>query len=699
MKTTRRCPGMRAAAWLVSLTLVVPVFLFGRNVANAQTQQVLRVIVADFVNKKGALGDPLAVTARDAVYNELASSGQGRFSVFTAKEVIDDAVGEKIIPAPPASSVEPIHFGLSDLLRIAKSLNADAIVEGEVEAAPSESGARSASVAISITLRDVASEEYTNGAAARVRSVARPGQSASREDLINRATGDAAMEVVRQVVSRQIVTATVLNINQDVVILNRGLRDGLHVGDELIVLREGTNGRMTQEGRIRIARSYSADAEATVLSDPGGIRPEDIARILYRPRAAVTPLGDIRPISHRSGFSASMLGLTLGVIGLGILVAAVGRGGQSSVTGVTAEAASNANAPLVKITWRDNLFGQSGVQQYHVYRDPGFPFGSTVPAGVTAGTTHNYIDHASPFNPYAGGLQVQNGLPSTIVGVGNSTCTLTTPGVALDFGFQVGQAYRYSISAIIIRATNPASGGGNNGGGGGNNGGGQGQECIETDPSTSGQTTPILPTSITSPAPQTNVKIRGFNVTFPSQKGADLFQVEVSTDRSFSNPSRIYRVQVASTAPNAIGVPQSLPSAVDLSTQGNLTSDPAFQAVASNTGPITGPPLYIRVGARNDSDNPGPIHWITHNPGDGDRSFRYVYSDPIVVTSLGGPPDAPNGKASVIAMNRGTAPGRRTAALPLPLPGQTNIPVTRTPSYRPVIIASPHMLNGRRFRP
>src|SRR5205814_1527459 len=99
--------------------------------------------------------------------------------------------------------------------------------------------------------------------------------------------------------------------------------------------------------------------------------------------------------------------------------------------------------------------------------------------------------------------------------------------------------------------------------------------CIETDPVITCNVTPINPVLITAPTQlSTTVNIAQFNPTFTSRSGADVFQVEISTDRTFSNPSRIFRVgPIFSTAPNSDSVTQSLPNPVDLRIQTQLTAD------------------------------------------------------------------------------------------------------------------------------
>lgn len=718
MKTIRRSPITRATAWVVSLAMVAPCFLGGR-VAKAQSQQPLRVIIADIVNKSTAVSPTLGVTATAAIYNELVNSGQGRFSVFQNSEVLKEA--DSLGIKRPSNPNQPANFREDELERIAKNLNADVIVEGQVGATVIKG--RGVQITMITNLREVASRQLINGGYSNGVTSPRPGESADAEELINKGVSDAAQDIVRQVLSRQLATGTVIGIETDSVILNKGVRDGVKTGDDVVILREGANGLKTEVGRVKVVRVYPTDSEATIIRNPGGIRPEDTARVLYVPQyewpaLAAANARPPKPTAHGAQFTLTAVGSTLAAIGLGILVAQASRGGQTSVTGITAEPAVASNAPIVRVRWNDNIFGQGGVQQYKVYREPDFPFGATVttgnnnngntgggspPIGVSSSTEHEFIDHGSPFFPYANGLQplVGNGNGSVVGGNNNNnnggnngssqTCGSLTVATTLDTGFKPGSSYHYLVTAIILRqlpTTGGGSSGSNNGGTNGtggnnnnnNNGGSNsnssgGFECIETDPARSGQATPINPVLLTTPANNTAaVNVTQFQPQFTSRNGADLFQIEVSLDRTFSNPSLIYHTQLISTSPNADGVAQTPQNPIDLTQAPALLRDANFQAFintgcggsGSGTGTTGTPPtLYWRVGARHDGDSPGPINAISQNPSDPDKTFRFVYSQVFAFVPAPLPPCPPNvtNRAAVL-LNKAIRGGDR-AALPL----------------------------------
>jgi hypothetical protein len=698
------------------------------------------VIIADIVNKSPSASPNLGVTATAAVYNEMVNSGQGRFSVFQNSEVLKEAqsLGIKV----PSNPNQPANFSASDLLRIAKNLTADAIVEGQVAAGAGRG--KNVQVTLATNIREVASKEYINGGFSQMTVSPRPGESSDSEELINKGVSDAAQDVVRQILGRQVATGTIIGIETNTVIINKGVRDGVKVGDDVVILREGANGQKTQVGKVRVARVYPSDSEAEIINNDGGIRPEDGARVLYQPPAVIVNATLVKPTGRGASFTLTALGSTLAVIGLGVLVAQASRGGQTSTTGVTAEAGVQSGAPVVRVRWSDNIFGQGNVQQYKIYREPDFPFGQSTgsgtnagtgggspPIGVQSSTVHEFFDRGSPYFPYANGLSplVGNGNGNPVGGGGGnnggnngttSGCGRLTVATTLDTGFRPGSSYHYLVTAIILRqspttgSTNNGgggNGGGGNGGGGnggGNGGGGNGGssggfDCIETDPSRSGQSTPLNPVLLTSPANNTaSVNVNQFTPQFTSRNGADVFQVEVSPDRTFSNPSLIARFPLISSSPNADGVAQTSQNPIDLTLSAELLRDNAFNlfvknsACSSNPTTVTSPPptLYYRVGARHDGDQPGPINAISQNPTDGDTTFRYVYSQ--VFTFIPAPlPPCPPGRSAAALLNKVYTSTSR-AEFPVLKPGANS----RSGATLHTTVQTPQqiLLGGRRSR-
>ena len=754
---------MRAAIWLTTLAYILPILSLNCKPARAQTGQVLRVIVSDFVNKGKYGGEQLAVEATAEIYNEMANTGASRFYVYSNKEVTETA--KRLSIRVPSVANQPAYFTRTELLRIAKDVGAESIVEGEV-GTPAPVKGRAGSVQLGIRILDVASQEYINGGFASAKPEPRPGQTADPEELILQGIRDASLNVVREVVQRQQVSATVLQRIGDTIVLNRGLRDGIREGDNLVVVRETTVGGRVKQGLLRVARAYATDSEAEVRNEVGAIRPEDIARVLYTQNWRITPegLGTGTPRIARP-LNFSLIGSTLAALGIGVLIAEGARSGQTSVTGVVAEPTTDSQGtPEVRIKWRDNIFGQGNVVQYHIYRKPDFPYapnivsgtstsggtggttgGSTTfisafPIGVTSGQEHTYYDQFGTFNPFFRGVTIIIGTAASALSTNNSSgtggtgsttanvgcgafvypTTITTGTVfpyPTSFGFAAGSSYTYQVTAIIQRqqslgSNTGSSGTGNTGGGtgggtggfggsggtgstgGGTTGGGTGTgnnnnsgglECIETDPVESQLATPLDPVSISSPLATDRVNLKQFSVTYTTVLGADLYQLEVSTDPKFSNPNRIFRQQFIGTAPGNIGTqvyPGSGQATLDLTTQSALLSDPAFANFVNGTS-TTAPTLYVRIGARHDEDSPGPVNiFDANNSESGNRDFRFLYNS-LTAYGLtntyngaagsggGGVPPPPGSRAARLL--NATSPTRvgGLGNLPLPLPGQS----------------------------
>ena len=697
VKAIREKPARRFPVWLGTMALILSVLALSLTPAHAQTQQVLKVIIGDFVNRdNGQTNDPIAKQATAAVYNELTTSGQGRFDVFPSSSVLAEARAEGI--QVPSNPNVPAAFSTPELLRLAKQLTADAILQGTVSVARPGRG-RPATAIISMTLMDVASQDTINGGVGQGTATPRPGQTADAEDLVTQAIENAAQAATSQVIQRQLPVATVMGVNPDYVILNRGVRDGIHEGDNLVIERIGANGQITREGMVRVARVYPSDSEADIIDNTGGVRPEDIGRVLYRAPVVVLPNAKTQPSTVRSRVNFSAIGATLTAIGLGVLLSQASHGGQVSVSDVTAEAYTTDNvSSAARVTWNNNVFGQGGVQEYHIWRlpDHGFTLNvgnlnggggagngnnggtgvvfSSAPIGLSFSTTRQFIDHPTPFAFYLNGVTITIGNGNGGFGTnngnqnggngGNVSCTYASLASPLPTGFIPGTTYQYQVSAVIQRlnSTNTTSGGA---GGGGNF-----YICIETDPATSSNVTPVNPAPITFPGAQaTAINITSFQPTWLSEAGADTFQVEVSTDRNFSNPNNILRIgPIFSTAPTSGNVPQTISTPVNLATAAPLLNDPNFANFVKGTT-STAPTIYVRVGDRHDSDQPGPVDWFSKNPGDSDRTWRWVYDQPVAFQPAPIPPGTPGGTAAA-RLNKAMAANHALIA-PLKVPGDT----------------------------
>jgi hypothetical protein len=298
----------------------------------------------------------------------------------------------------------------------------------------------------------------------------------------------------------------------------------------------------------------------------------------------------------------------------------------------------------VRITWRDNLFG-GGTLEYHVWRNPDAPFNYTgIPVAAVGGGVRTYTDFPAPFSYWDGTrsfLQVPvagGGNGGGNNNGGNGTATATAPAAGAVLGFTIGRTLTYSITGVVRR--NVAQNNNNNNGGNGNT-----FEDVESLPVNSGPTTPINQPQPTLPLDNTQqlnlATLNNFTFSVPSQGGADQYVLEISTDRTFMDRSRI--VQLPQLISAAGGGSLTFP-AIDLTNSGlnsPLRKDPVFSNFINRVPGAARPTLFWRVGARNSQDRPGPVHAITRDPKDEDRTFRYIYSTVRSFTPADMPPPPP----------------------------------------------------------
>jgi hypothetical protein len=143
-----------------------------------------------------------------------------------------------------------------------------------------------------------------------------------------------------------------------------------------------------------------------------------------------------------------------------------------------------------------------------------------------------------------------------------------------------------------------------------------------------------------APADQSqNVALGAVTYSFQSLLGGDEFQVQVSTDRTFTNRNLVVSLQGFSTAPDVAGVPQSL--IADLSNNPILRRDPVYNNFVNRVPGAPRPVLFFRVGFRNSGDRPGPVHAITRVVNDTDRTFRFIYSQVRSFSPADMPPPPP----------------------------------------------------------
>ncbi|MBM3496340.1 MAG: hypothetical protein FJX72_18760, partial [Armatimonadetes bacterium] len=529
MKRIRKSRVARMVSWVLTVAMVAPLAcrVIGPGAAFAQAPtgtNLQTAIVIDFANKAGFLGEALARRATDAVAVEMANSA--RFEVLRRDEVERQAA---------AMGIKRPYDAVAQA-KLAAALGATTVVTGEVVFVTSvaRSDPKQVMAGLRIMLRAPGSVELVNGAAQVGEARGRPGQS-DDESLAQEAVDNAAVMAVKQVLATNLPEGTIVSTvgpqTSLQILINRGSRDGVQPGLQLLVTRQ------TQRvGKIQLTNVFATDSEAKVVENTLGIRPEDKVRAIF-PMPAFPAIPGVKglktgPTAPKG--SIASLGKILVVLAAGVVIAAAVMGGKNtSVTGVTAEADVEGVEPTVRLTWRDNFWGATTLE-HQIWRMPDAPFNFQGEPIASKQYDPRYTDRPSPYSFWDGNRSfLRAPLPGTgggTGGSGGSEAEVVTPEVGAVPGFTVGRNYTYALTAVIRRPLATSNTGGGQGGGGNNQ---AGTEDVATTPVPSAQVTPLAQAQLVTPENMfSNVDLTRFNPTWMSTTGADIFVVEVSTDRT-----------------------------------------------------------------------------------------------------------------------------------------------------------------------
>lgn len=256
----------------LATTFVSVAVVLSHPAVASPSSDMLTVIVAPFTNldKLRTGGSDIARWATDAVAVELANSG--RYEVLKESEVNRQA--RELGFQPP--------YDKTELSKIASALGANAVVSGEisfVRQRSSKSALNAVEVGMLVRIADTSYGELINGTAqignARVK-VDETGFDVLSRNAVSKAAILSAREILSYTLPQGIVTLTQTNLSGTQVLINRGSRDGIQEGMEMLVLRDGV-----RVGRIRVTGVFAADAEATLLDTTQGIRPMDKIRATF----------------------------------------------------------------------------------------------------------------------------------------------------------------------------------------------------------------------------------------------------------------------------------------------------------------------------------------------------------------------------------------------------------------------------------
>ena len=403
---------------LLSLLMALPVLclLLQAMPASAQAIGARQPVwaVLDFANPSGYGSSDVGRLASDSFVIQLAKLN--RYTVLPREQLLTGIQNESLTPPLNLSSIE----------RLGQSLGVDAIVAGEISSISFSRDRRQAKVSIAVRVIDPKSGYLLNGALATGLSNPRPIPVDDEEQLVNEAFGNAAFNATKQLSRFNLPVATVLisgnetlNGHDVTVTINKGTRDGMYPGLDLLVSRGGR-----YIGTIRVAQPTDNDANCEVTDLGLGIEPGDrCTAIFHMPSYTVdketgsyntatsTDLSADAPTvpTHSSAFRG-ITGLLLAVISGGLLLSAIHSGhngdnslGGANVSGVTAVSGLSsaiggpANIPAgvptgdnflpisVKINANIGNIDQSQFIEFHVYRSDSPPLLSNAANLITIG--------------------------------------------------------------------------------------------------------------------------------------------------------------------------------------------------------------------------------------------------------------------------------------------------------------------------
>jgi hypothetical protein len=551
VKRLRRTPASRVVARVMCALLLTPQLMaWSQRPAAAQQRQHRTVIVIDFGNRSAIPSPLLGRRAAAAMALQLRQSDEWD---PVSQSAVDQRIAELRL-RPPYDRVQ--------LQTLARALDADAVLTGDVLSARRTSNPAQATIRMVVRLLDVASGELINGAVA-TGTASHIGLETAEDVLLDEAISRAAFDARQRMERYQLPEGTVLNTSvvgetrQDAY-LNIGARHGVKQGTQFVVLR----GRELV-GYLSAASVDPDKTVATITQNFRGVKPEDIVRAIFtlpegsdvadtgeirpgdvRPGDVVAPDTTVRPRARRKSMTgaARVAAGILIALGLYALASRSSSGGTSAfettARSTSIGGADPAMAAAIRVTWsRPRQVPANAVIQYQVYRvDP--TSGTPLLVGVAFESDRSIIDTAAA-------RTVANYYD--ITSVPDAGELITDP---LDVpGLMPGRQYSYFVRTIynvgVIFDDMDTEGG---------TGGGTGTDTdtpgvrISNPSQASGRVTAIVPPTTTAPADRANVDLNSVTFTWTTVAGADVYSVQVSADplntngfqevARYQNPSR-----------------------------------------------------------------------------------------------------------------------------------------------------------------
>ncbi len=241
--------------------------------AQLTSQKLPRAIVVDLANTARDTHLTLIPTATDALAVGLARAGV--YDVVSRKELDRAAADHRL--KPPYSDL--------DLSTLAREVGASAIVSGEVRfiEVHGREPNKQIEVGVLVRVREAATRELIGGAAERGTATV-PADGSKTDTMVLLDAGIAAADRCADRVAeyRPIVGTVLNNQSRELVVINKGLGDGVKKNQEFVAYRSGT-----MVARLRMFKPFGRYTLLKVTESLMGVQPEDrVIAVFAEPKFA-----------------------------------------------------------------------------------------------------------------------------------------------------------------------------------------------------------------------------------------------------------------------------------------------------------------------------------------------------------------------------------------------------------------------------
>lgn len=347
-----RLRAVAVSTWMTALAVMV---MLGLTVqSRAQVEEAKDIYgVVPFASEKSSSDLDVGSAARNQVQLEL--SKLTKLGTRGVELLPNDTVAARV---SDLGLVMPLSR-TADASRLGNELGANFLVSGTVTnfEITDVQGGKTARAIMQVLIWNVASAMKVNGAAVQGSSGVRPSDTPNAT-LIEAALKDAAYTAVREISSRVLPSATILNTNENKAYVNQGTRSGFAKGQKVIIVR--ANKEQVAEGEVT---AVEPDASyVTVTRTVKGVQPGDKISVVFEPPVPTAIFGTngsprVKKSSSNSGGLGGLFQVIL-VVGLVALLFGQGRGSsEAGVASAQAEAyVLPDDTPAVQVSWSADGF-------------------------------------------------------------------------------------------------------------------------------------------------------------------------------------------------------------------------------------------------------------------------------------------------------------------------------------------------------